>query len=540
MKTARMAATLCTRMSRHFSCSPLEGYDSSSVLHSYSLYYQRKSFHSANRCSNRRNRIRGMRATGGSGGSSGSGGTVSTTRAVHESADTMAYESLDGVPRICVVGGGFGGLYTAIKLEQLMWPRGVKPRVVLVDQNDRFSFKPLLYDVLTESATSDEVAPLYSSMLAPYSVSFVQGTVCGIEGGQVVLQDGEKISYDWLVMALGAKTNSFGVPGVEEYALQFSVYEDAVRLQEELKRVTEEKKGKFPEICIVGGGYAGVELAAALSDRLGGACQIRLVTSGGDIMEPAPYGQRQAARNVLDSDGVSIMCNTVVERIQIAGGDEDGSGGKKIIQAKRLDNGTKDVLEADIVVWTAGQVPAVKEYSNSIPFPTDDYGSIKTDRTLRVVGTETVFALGDVAVRGMDGMHLPATAQVAFQQADYVAWNIWSSINKKPLLNFQYQHLGDMMSLGSTKGAVSLPIPVPPPISAAIKQGPLGDVLKAVGVSVNTTFGGASDGITIEGPFGALLRRAAYLYRQPTDEQKVQVIRSWAKKAGIPGPKKAS
>eukprot|EP00889_Picochlorum_renovo_P008571 jgi/Picre1/35601/NNA_003062.t1 len=151
-------------------------------------------------------------------------------------------------------GGGFGGLYTAIKLEQLMWPRGVKPRVVLVDQNDRFSFKPLLYDVLTESATSDEVAPLYSSMLAPYSVSFVQGTVCGIEGGQVVLQDGEKISYDWLVMALGAKTNSFGVPGVEEYALQFSVYEDAVRLQEELKRVAEEKKGKFPEICIVGGG----------------------------------------------------------------------------------------------------------------------------------------------------------------------------------------------------------------------------------------------------------------------------------------------
>jgi hypothetical protein len=84
--------------------------------------------------------------------------------------------------------------------------------------------------------------------------------------------------------------------------------------------------------------------------------------------------------------------------------------------------------------------------------------------------------------------------------------------------------------LGATKGAVSLPIPVPPPISAAIQSSPVGDLLKVVGVSVDTTFGGASDGITIEGPFGALVRRAAYLLRQPTDAQRLNVVSSWAKK----------
>ena len=87
------------------------------------------------------------------------------------------------------------------------------------------------------------------------------------------------------------------------------------------------------------------------------------------------------------------------------------------------------------------------------------------------------------------------------------------------------------MSLGSTRGAVSVPIPVPPPISAAIKSGPVGDFLKAVGVSVETTYGGASDGVTIQGTLGALLRRAAYFYRQPTDSQRLNIVSSWAQLA---------
>ena len=445
-------------------------------------------------------------------------------------------------PRICIVGGGFGGLYTAIKLEQLIWPKGMTPRVTLVDQHDRFSFKPLLYDVLTESATQDEVAPLYSSVLAPYAVNFVQGRVNGIEHavgddggdhGRVVLQDGTSIGYDWLVMALGSTTKNFGIPGVREYALQFSTYEDAVVLKNTLDVLRKERNVRFPEICIVGGGYAGVELAAALVDRLGGSCKVQLVTSSEDIMVGAPDGQRRAAQNVLDNDTVSVIRNTMVDKIQVAGGDDgptSGANQKRLIHTTQVSGSqeTKSILEADVVLWTAGQQPAVAE-NKGFPFKTNVYGAMETDRTLKVVDTKYVFALGDVAVSGGE-KRLPTTAQVALQQADYVAWNIWASINNKPLLNFQYQHLGNMMSLGATKGAVSLPIPVPPPISAAIQSSPVGELLKVVGVSVDTTFGGASDGITIEGPFGALVRRAAYLLRQPTDAQRLNVVSSWAKK----------
>lgn len=89
-----------------------------------------------------------------------------------------------------------------------------------------------------------------------------------------------------------------------------------------------------------------------------------------------------------------------------------------------------------------------------------------------------------------------------------------------------------MMSLGSTSGAVTLPIPVPPPLSALAQSGgPLGQLLKAAGVKLSSSYGGAGDGVTLEGPLAAALRRAAYLYRQPTLEQQLRVAGGWAKSA---------
>jgi len=456
-------------------------------------------------------------------------------------------------PRVCILGGGFGGLYTAVKLEGLMWPRGKKPQVTLVDQGERFSFKPLLYEILTGSATEDEVAPRYSKLLAPYPVSFVQGRVASVEpreptrdggsrgGGMVKLESGDVLPYDWLVLALGANTNTFGVPGVKEFALSFSVYDDAMRLKQALDHwgsssdgSDDSRGGGFPEILIVGGGYAGVELAASLADRFQGASKIRLITSGDDIMGNAPEGQKNAAKKALVDDGVSIGSGLTVKKIVLAGSslpkDDDDPAMMKSKKLVYVEDGEKksDVFEADLVIWTAGQVPALHKAGQVVPFPKTDKGAMMTDQTLRVVGNECVFALGDVAVRNDEASsNLPATAQVAFQQADYVAWNIWALINNRPLLRFQYQHLGDMMSLGSRNGAVSLPIPVPPPVSAAIQTGPVGELLKFAGVSVNTTYVGASDGVTVEGPLGALLRRAAYLYRQPTDMQRLNVVGSW-------------
>ncbi len=72
------------------------------------------------------------------------------------------------------MGGGFGGLYTAVRLESLLWPQGSKPQVTLIDQSERFVFKPLLYELLNGGASPEEVAPFFTKLLAPYSTNFIQ------------------------------------------------------------------------------------------------------------------------------------------------------------------------------------------------------------------------------------------------------------------------------------------------------------------------------------------------------------------------------
>ena len=85
-----------------------------------------------------------------------------------------AGDRLSIAPRICILGGGFGGLYTAVRLESLLWPQGSKPQVTLIDQSERFVFKPLLYELLNGGASADEVAPFFTKLLAPYSTNFIQ------------------------------------------------------------------------------------------------------------------------------------------------------------------------------------------------------------------------------------------------------------------------------------------------------------------------------------------------------------------------------
>ena len=86
-------------------------------------------------------------------------------------------ERLSIAPRICILGGGFGGLYTAVRLENLLWPQGSKPQVTLIDQSARFVFKPLLYELLNGGASAEEVAPFFTKLLAPYSTNFIQVAV---------------------------------------------------------------------------------------------------------------------------------------------------------------------------------------------------------------------------------------------------------------------------------------------------------------------------------------------------------------------------
>ncbi len=380
--------------------------------------------------------------------------------------------------RICILGGGFGGLYTALRLVKLNWKESQKPEIVLIDKNDRFLFSPLLYELLTGEMESWEVAPLYQDLLQNTGIRFYQGTVSGVftDEKRVELLNGPEIPYDRLVLAMGGETPLTMVPGAMSHARAFRTLDDAYALEEKLRLLEESDKEKI-RVAIVGGGYSGVELACKLSDRLGERGRFRLVEMADGILRNSPEFNREAAKKALDERGVFVDLETKVESI---------SADNISLEYK----GVVDEIPVDLVIWTVGT--KVTPLVENLPLKHNKQGKITTTSTLQVVDNPDIFALGDSAeIFDAEGKQVPITAQAAFQQADYVGWNIWASLTNRPLLPFRYQHLGEFMSLGVD----------------------------------NATLTGL--GMKMEGTLGYVARRAAYLYRLPTLEHKLKVGFNW-------------
>ena len=370
-----------------------------------------------------------------------------------------------------------------------------------------------------------QVAPEFSALLANTRVRFEQGAVASVQpdcplqsasgagtagslgGGCVQLSDGRSLPYDYLVLALGAQSATDLVPGAKEHALPFSTYEDFQAVTSALSSAAARRAGLPVRAAVVGGALAGVELAAALRSRLGPDGEVSLLTPGERIMATSATGQRDAAAAALEAAGVRVLARHRVSAITAP------SEGEAPLQLTFSADGNGDTqppppLSADLVLWTAGQRPALAPAPGApAGWPVNLLGFAEADATLRLRGHERVFAVGDGAtVSGAGGEALPATAQVAFQQADYCAWNLWAVQEGRPLLPFRYQHLGEMMSLGADGASVQLP-PLPG------LAGPEGS------------------GVTVGGPLAALLRRAAYVYRMPTGGSQLAVGVQWLQRA---------
>lgn len=380
--------------------------------------------------------------------------------------------------RICILGGGFGGLYTALRLSQLPWSKLEKPEIVLVDQRDRFLFSPLLYELLTGELQTWEIAPPYTELLAGTGVQFYQAAVAGIDvqSKQVQLQDGPELSYDRLVLALGGETPLDIVPGAAEHAIPFRTIADAYRLEERL-RILEASDADKIRVAIVGAGYSGVELACKLADRLKERGRLRLVELTDQILRTSPEFNREAAQKALEERGVWIDLETKVEAL-----------GENTISLEY--KGKVDTIPVEVVLWTVGN--RVAEAVQNLPLKHNQRGQLVITPTLQAIDYPEIFALGDLAeCQDADGQKVPATAQSAFQQAEYAGWNIWASLTNRPLLPFRYQHLGEMMTLGTD----------------------------------DATFTGL--GVKLDGQLAYVARRLAYLYRMPTLDHQLKVGLNW-------------
>ncbi|MBD2136112.1 NAD(P)/FAD-dependent oxidoreductase [Anabaena sp. FACHB-1237] len=386
--------------------------------------------------------------------------------------------------KICILGGGFGGLYTALRLNQLPWENRKKPEIILLDQSDRFIFLPLLYELLTGEMQTWEIAPPYTEILQGTDIHFHQATVTDIDinthtvtvQNHTNIQATTSITYDRLVLSLGGETPLELVPGAKEYAYPFRTISDVYNLEEKLRKLEKTNLEKI-RIAIVGAGYSGVEIACKLADRLGEKGRFRIIETGDQILRTSSDFNREISKKALDKRGIFIDLETQVTAIN--------ENSISLEYKNQI-----DTIPVDLVIWTIGT--KVSPVIHNLPLQKNPQGKITTNNKLQVINYPEIFALGDVAdSRDIQEKPIPSTAQVAFQQADYTAWNIWASLTNRPLLPFCYQPLGEMIALGID----------------------------------NATLTGL--GIKLDGSLGYLARRLTYLYRLPTFNHQMKVGFNW-------------
>ncbi len=384
--------------------------------------------------------------------------------------------------RIGIIGGGFGGLYTALRLSQFPWQSvdgfPVSAEITLIDQHDRFVFLPLLYELVTAELESWEIAPPYSELLANRNIRFQQAVVTdiNIQNPSVQLESGDRLSFDQLVLALGGETPLDIVPGAQDHAIPFRSLQDAYRLEECLRSLESTVADKI-RVAIVGAGYSGVELACKLADRLKHRGLIRLIEQGSQILRNSPAFNRDAAEQALLRHQVMIDLNTSVESL---------TADSIVLRYK----GQLDTLSVDLILWTVGN--RMHPVIQNLAVSKNERGQLSVLPTLQLQDYPNVVALGDLADgRDADGQIIPPTAQAAFQQSDYAAWNIWARATGRTTFPFRYQALGEMMALGTE----------------------------------NATLAGL--GLQLDGPLAYVARRMIYLMRLPTLEHQVKVGLNW-------------
>jgi len=353
--------------------------------------------------------------------------------------------------RILILGGGFGGLFTALGLASF-------GEVTLVSDEDHFVFTPMLYEYLSGEVEEWHIAPQYTELVDD-SVKLVRGRVTAVDLStkSVTVENWkETLVYDVLVLALGGLTNYAGVEGAEEYAIPFRKIQDAdllrQRMVEALDRVPPDLAPQDVKractFAVVGGGASGVELSTKMADLLRDAFKRRnipgeprvLILEMGDRVVP---GMGEAIREYVEQALLEshVELHTMTRVVKVTGNGVVTDHG-----------GRQDTIDVAGVVWVAGV--RINPVVQGLAVSKDRRGLLNVRPTLQLSEHDDVFALGDIAYVPDAAPVLAGTAQIAFQEADLVANNVKAFLSGKELKTKHFEELGETVSLGTEKAAV--------------------------------------------------------------------------------------
>ncbi|BAY64739.1 FAD-dependent pyridine nucleotide-disulfide oxidoreductase [Calothrix brevissima NIES-22] len=328
-----------------------------------------------------------------------------------------------------IVGAGFTGLFTALHLAHEHYPRSV----ILIDKNERFCFKPLLYEYFDGEMDTVQVVPRFSELLRGSGVIFVQDSVQSIDLHQreVKLASGDAYNYSNLVLALGSVTGYHHIEGARENAFPFWTQADAIALDKHLRHCLQtalqttnpQQRRQLLTVVVVGGGASGIEMAATLGDFLphwydalgGDKSEIRVVLLNhgteildGDINDPL----RSIAEQELNKRIVSVEIIKEAEATAVH---------QNAVEYKCRDR--VETLPTSTTIWTAGTAthPLIQDLPISREHR-DKRDRLLVTPTMQLLDFPEVFAGGDCAA--VQDSSLPPTAQVAYQQGANIARNL--------------------------------------------------------------------------------------------------------------------
>jgi NADH dehydrogenase len=358
----------------------------------------------------------------------------------------MIIENNSNLPKVVVVGGGFGGLWAARALAR------ARVEILILERNNYHTFLPLIYQVAAAELEPEDVAyPVRNILRKLPNVRMEMVDVETIDIPMHRIRTSKRsIPYDYLILANGSEASFFGITGASEYAFPLKTLEDAITLRNNIlysfemaiQEEDSEQRRRMLTFTIVGGGPTGVEIAGALAELIRGPLmkdypdldskEIRmvLIEASDNLLPGFPECCRNYSSSRLRQMGIEMYVESPVTQVTR--------------DSIRLKNG--QVIPTQTVVWTAGIRGA--SLAQNADLELTQNGRVKVLVTLQVRDHPEIYVIGDLAYFEDGGKSLPMIAPVAIQQATTAARNIARQTRGKSPEPFHYRDPGVMVVIG--------------------------------------------------------------------------------------------
>jgi NADH dehydrogenase len=359
-----------------------------------------------------------------------------------------------GRKKVVIVGGGFGGLYAAKSLA------GKEVDVILIDKKNHHTFQPLLYQVATTVLSPGQIAsPLRTVLTHADNVEVLLDELVGIDLEQrhVCLAKGDVISYDYLVLAAGARHSYFGHDEWEEFAPGIKTLEDAIHVRRQILLAFEraEREAFLKEgddnlsFAVVGGGPTGVEIAGAIADIANRVVapdfktidtrktRVMLFEAAPRILGMFPEDLSQKAKVQLEQLKVEVLTDSPVETLE--------AGRIKV---------KGEWIPVRVIVWATGV--SASPIGKMLGIEVDKAGRVPVQPDLTLKDRSEVFVIGDMSsLKDTAGVQVPGLAAAAIQEGAYTAKNILADLAGEARRPFTYKDKGTLATIGRNR-AVAL------------------------------------------------------------------------------------